>query len=363
MRRRWKPWLVAAAALPVVAGCAHAEPDAAPAPPRPPAGAAPGSTAGAAPQSPAEPAAERPAASAAGREARPGVKVPPGTTAGYVVFDRRTGKITAQRNAHRPFRSASVVKILIAVDHLERAGSVPDSDAALLRVMLRSSDDDAATTFWNRGGRKQIIQRMARKLGLSDTAPPPDDLPGFWGYTSISAHDIAKTYRYLFDRADPKVRGLVLGHLRKATKCGSDGFDQSFGIPDAISRPWAVKQGWSGFGTTPPVRCGGPSAGRPPLPQATAVTPAQQAVAVTPARQAGTVTPARQAVAVTPARQAGNRAVPDYGRPVLHTTGIVGRDDRLIMVLLTAHPAGSSWRDSVRRTTALAAAVHRSGRP
>ncbi|GAA5066427.1 hypothetical protein HNP84_001137 [Thermocatellispora tengchongensis] len=258
------------------------------------------------------------------RPAAPKPKVPAGTTAGYVVFDRVARKVTAQRNAHRAFRSASVVKILIAIDYLESHRTVPAADAALLKVMLRSSDDAAATTFWNRGGKKRIIERMARKLKLADTAPPPDHKPGFWGYTSLSAWDVAATYRYLLDTADPRVRGLILGHLRRSTKCGTDGFDQSFGIPSAVPRPWAVKQGWSGFGTTPPVPCARTSA--------------------------------------TSFEAAGERAgVPDLGRPVLHTTGVVGAGDRTVMVLLTAHPAGTSWRESVRRTTSLARQVYRSG--
>ncbi|MEO3868078.1 hypothetical protein ABGB18_04520 [Nonomuraea sp. B12E4] len=263
--------------------------------------------------------------SAPGAAARP-PKVPVGTTAGWVAFDRRAGKFVAARNAHRKYRSASVVKILIAIDYLERRKSVPAADAKLLKVMLRSSDDDAATTFWNRGGKGQIIVRTARKLGLSDTAPPPAGKPGFWGYTSLSAYDIVRTYRYLLDRAEHKVRDTILGHLRRSTPCGTDGFDQTFGIPDALPRPWAVKQGWSGFGTRPPVRCD---------------------------------VRATSAPVSWVAQHAIGSGVPDYGRPVLHTTGLVGRDERYVMALLTAHPVGATWSSSVKRVTTLARDLYR----
>ncbi|GAA3658953.1 hypothetical protein GCM10022224_022970 [Nonomuraea antimicrobica] len=261
-------------------------------------------------------------------QAKPPV-VPAGTTAAWVVFDRQAGKIVATRNAHRKYRSASVVKILIAIDYLEGRKSVPAADAALLKVMLRSSDDDAATTLWNRLGKGQIIVRQARKLGLSDTTPPPAAKPGFWGYTSLSAYDIVRTYRYLLDRADTRVRDTILGHLRRATPCGTDGFDQTFGIPDGVPRPWAVKQGWSGFGTTPPVRCGGD---------------------------------ARAAAAPISwiAQRASGSGVPDYGRPVLHTTGLAGQGDRYVMALLTAHPAGGTWNASVKRVTTLTRDLYRS---
>lgn len=255
--------------------------------------------------------------------------VPAGVRAGYVVFDRQTGKVTARHDAHRRFRSASVVKILIAIDYLESHRVVPRSDLALLGRMLRASDDAAATSFWTRGGRGRIVERTAHRLGLTDTAPPPADKPGFWGYTSLSAMDVVRAYRYLLDRATPRVRDLVLGHLRNAERCGSDGFDQYFGIPGAVPRPWAVKQGWSGYGSTPPVRCAKTS----------------------PAARTATEAASFQArpVSVT---------VPDLGHPVLHTTGLVGKDERWVMVLLTAHPSTATWSGSTARTTALARRVY-----
>ncbi|MFI9839582.1 hypothetical protein ACIHFD_21285 [Nonomuraea sp. NPDC051941] len=254
-------------------------------------------------------------------------RVPAGTTASWLVFDRQAGKFVATRNAHRKFRSASVVKILIAIDYLERRKSVPAADARLLKIMLRSSDDDAASAFWDRAGKGQIIVRMARKLGLSDAAPPPASKPGFWGYTSLSAYDIVRTYRYLLDRAEPRVRDTILGHLRQSTPCGTDGFDQTFGIPGAVPRPWAVKQGWSGFGDTPPTRCSGARAVGAPISWI--------------------------------AQRATGSGVPDYGRPVLHTTGLVGKNERYVMAVLTAHPAGGTWASSVTRVTKLTGDLYR----
>ncbi|ETK33787.1 hypothetical protein [Microbispora sp. ATCC PTA-5024] len=270
------------------------------------------------------PRAARPTHTAAGRAApaspRP-VRVPAGVTAGYVVVDRSAGgagRVVARHDAHRRFRSASVVKILIALDYLERhRGPVPRADLALLTPMLRGSDDDAATTLWHRGGQGEIVRRTARRLGLADTAPPPAAKPGFWGYTAISASDIALVYRYLLDRAQPRVRDLILGNLRQAWHCASDGFDQYFGIPRAVPRPWLVKQGWSGFGSTPPTRCGRTG---------------------TASYEMGTFHSTRDPV--------------DFVRPVLHTTGVIG--DRLIMVVLTVQPSGASFTNSAARVTKLA---------
>jgi hypothetical protein len=207
-----------------------------------------------------------------------------------------------------------VVKILIALDFMERH-RVSAADRALLAPMLRSSDDHAATEFWRRGGQGKIIERMVRRVGLADTAPPPADKPGFWGYTALSARDVVAAYRYLLEKAPEAHREFVLGQLRKSTPCGKDGFDQTFGIPSAVKRPWAVKQGWSGFGEVPAEPCKGagarPAAWRPDL---------------------------------------------GLGRPVLHTTGVVG--DKIVVVL-TLQPAGSSFRAAAARITALTRDVYR----
>ena len=249
-------------------------------------------------------------------------------TVGYAVFDRRTGRTTIEYNAHHQFRSASVVKILIALDHLEHTTAVPPGDLAVLRSMLRSSDDKAATLLWTRGGRTKIVQRMAVKLSLTDTSPPPADKPGFWGYTAISAADIVRIYRYVLDKAPQRVRDLIMGNLGGATQCAIDGFDQYFGIPRALPKPWAVKQGWSGYGSLPPRRCTG---------------------AHTTSRIGGLIQPVVLA--------------PDLGlgRPVLHTTGTVGAGHRRIVVVLSLNPAGSSWQTSTARLTALTRAVYRAG--
>ena len=301
---RIKPWAAVAAAVPLAAGCVVG-PSAGPA-----SASAPGSS------------APTPVSS---RTAQP-PRVPAGTTASWLVYDRKARKLVATRHAHRRFRSASVVKILIAIDFLDKSAKVSPADARLLRIMLRESDDAAATAFWDRGGKGAIVTRMARKLRLSDTAQPPATHPGFWGYASLSAHDIVRTYRYLLDTADARVRDTILGHLREATPCGSDGFDQTFGIPRAVPRPWAVKQGWSGFGDVPPVTCD----------------------ARAPSASISTI-----------ALRAAGSGIPDLGRPVLHSTGLVGKDERYVVALLTTHPTGSTWRGSVSRITSLAKGLYR----
>ncbi|MGW5716305.1 hypothetical protein ACWEVP_09080 [Amycolatopsis sp. NPDC003865] len=88
--------------------------------------------------------------------------------------------------------------------------------------------------------------------------------------------------------------GSIMAALRAATERGSDGFRQYFGIPDAADgRPWAVKQGWS---------CCAPTR-------------------------------------------------------MLHTSGLVGEDDRYIVVVLTEHPASVSYATASKRVTAVVSAL------
>jgi hypothetical protein len=269
-----------------------------------------------------------------------------------MVFDTAAGKVTTHYRSHARYRSASVVKILIALDYLQsrpRGAAIPKGDLALLQPMLRASHDNAATALWRRGGQTAIIKRMVRRLKLTDSGPPPADKPGFWGYTAISAADIVKVYRYLLERAAPAHRDFILGNLRRASQCGADGFDQYFGIPRAVPKPWAIKQGWSGYGSVPPVRCVKVrSNSMPPL------------LAKADGASAAGNAAASSASSASPASSTEVPGV-DFTRPVLHTTGLAGKDDRFIIVLLTSQPAGATWQSSVSRMTTLTKGVYRAG--
>ncbi|MGQ4434032.1 hypothetical protein [Streptomyces sp. SAS_260] len=261
------------------------------------------------------------------------VNVPPGVTAGIAVYDRQTGTLTEQSNAHTQFRSASVVKLLIALDHLWDHGpgyGLPSDDRARLDSMLRSSDDSAADSYWTEDGDSAIIDRMIPRLGLTDTAGPPADSPGYWGYTALSAADTVRIYRWILDSAPAALRDIVMGDVRASTRCGVDGFDQRFGIPASFQQPWAVKQGWSGFGESGDC-------------------------ADTTASAAGR--------RVTTASGAGV----DLARPALHTTGTVGAGDRSIVAVFTLHPQGTTFGaaysalDTLVRSLNVPGAVPRSG--
>ncbi|GAA3125414.1 hypothetical protein [Streptosporangium carneum] len=269
--------------------------------------------------------------------------IPSGRATAYMVYDRTTGAST-RSDEHKQFRSASLVKLLIALDYLEARGpgaSIPAADAQLLQTMLRSSDDTAATTLWTRNGYNAIVNRMVTKIGLVDTTPPANQ--NIWGYTAVSAADVVTTYRYILERAHPTFRDLIMGHLRLATRCASDGWDQYFGIPSAIPRPWAVKQGWSGFSLNPP--------------------PGQECQAQTGrtgnASEDGRADGASTDDRAGDASQAANAAGPDLSGVAMHTSGTFCANDRKIMVVLTLNPAGTTWSDAGGRLTTQAGDLYR----
>lgn len=153
------------------------------------------------------------------------VPVPDGVTASFAVYDRDRGEFAATRDPHAPFRSASVVKLLIALDELiqhdpeldlEQATTDEQREEILaLRTMLRGSWDYAASAFWVRNGFTEVIDRMTALIGLTDTSPPVE--PGIWGYTVTSATDVVKIYNYILDGAPERYRDFIMGNLYAAT--------------------------------------------------------------------------------------------------------------------------------------------------
>ena len=269
------------------------------------------------------------------------VDLPEGMTASYLVVDQKTGE-TFGADEHKQYRSASLVKLFIALDYLESHGpdyEIPADDLALLEPMLRSSNDDAASTLWVRDGWEEIVKRMVVKIGLTDTAPPASR--GKWGYTAISAADIAKTYQYIQHEANAKYRDFIMSNLAKSTKCGSDRFDQSFGIPSAVPGPRAVKQGWSGYGAAPA-----------PGEECWETNVNVLRVLKSPEVKAAT------AVASSGEGTVSAQDDIDLTSRAMHTSGTVGADNDKIVVVLTLEPTTLSWKDSASRITNLTRDVY-----
>ena len=268
-----------------------------------------------------------------------GVRIPADMDASYLMYDRVKDRVLAQRNPHKAYRSASVVKILIALDYLYSKGSFIDispKDLTALESMLRSSDDDAANDFWDCAGQTAVVDRMVIKLELRDTRRPAN--PDFWGHTAFTASDILRVYRYLLEAPDEPFRRFVLDNIGKSTSCASDGRDQYFGIPRAVHTPFRIKQGWSAFGDVPngqECKPAAPHAERPGVGAPTA-----------------------------PTAEPSSRTTPppdiDLKSRLLHTTGLVDQD-QTILIVLALYPRTTPWEDAAAKITAITQQVYASG--
>jgi hypothetical protein len=149
------------------------------------------------------------------------------------------------RAAARAFPSASLVKLLIAEDllHRDRVGLVQlrEDDLDLMARMISSSDDLAASLLWVRFDGERMVRDVARRYGLTGTAPPP--IPGQWGQTVVTAHDLARFLSRLPVTAHPDDAEALLGWMRAVRPVAADGFDQRFGL-FRVAKGVAVKQGW-----------------------------------------------------------------------------------------------------------------------
>jgi hypothetical protein len=174
-----------------------------------------------------------------------------GATISVAVLDRANKQMLSNGN-DQLVAIASVAKLFIADDVLsqESDGLADDrrlsmADREALDSMLRSSDDDAAETFWAQRGGEAIITDVASRYGLASTAPPSD---GRWWNTMSSTSDLVHYYDVLLS-ASGGLSGerarIIVDDLAGSTTTGADGYPQRFGIPDGLyAEPVAVKQGW-----------------------------------------------------------------------------------------------------------------------
>ncbi|QQQ77746.1 hypothetical protein IOD16_04360 [Saccharothrix sp. 6-C] len=160
---------------------------------------------------------------------------------GLAVVDLETGA-AAGHDADVPFRSASLSKLLVAVDVLT-SGEVPADDLDRLGRALSLSDDDAMNALWTSHDGMGAIDRVSAQAGLTATHAPED--ASQWGDVEMSAADVASLYRYAVTDLPAARRAFFVTALSAASPTAADGFDQAYGLlaPGAEAHVCA-KQGW-----------------------------------------------------------------------------------------------------------------------
>ena len=166
------------------------------------------------------------------------------------VLDRSTGELAAGAHGEEPYYTASLSKLVVIVDVLDRRRleglTVTDDDLALFRRALGPSHDSAMNALWERFDGQGAPARVSKRLGLGHTAAPRDTGQG--GEVEVSAVDYVKIWRYVLDQMPAADRDLLVTDMQAAPATAKDGFDQAFGLLAPAVRGdgsgAVAKQGW-----------------------------------------------------------------------------------------------------------------------
>lgn len=153
---------------------------------------------------------------------------------GVAVLDLETDQVVSEQG-DKPFYSASLSKLILAVDALQQ--QLSDEDQDLIHRALSASDDNAMDVLWTRFDGMDAIGRVAAEAGLTGTHAPDD--PSQWGEVVITANDMVRLYHYILGSPE---RDAVVAALSSAPATAADGFDQAFGLL-GVTGVYA-KQGW-----------------------------------------------------------------------------------------------------------------------
>jgi hypothetical protein len=196
------------------------------------------------------PAAPRPGVADAATSAAEGA-ASASTHLAVAVLDRTTGELSVGARGTEAFFSASLSKVVVAVDVLDRRRFdglvISDVDIDLIRAALGPSDDNAMNMLWIRFDGPGAAGRASERLGLTGTTAPSD--PSQWGEMTVPAIDVVRIWRYILDESAVADRDLLISAMNAAPAEAADGFDQAFGLlapaVDGPDGPGAVaKQGW-----------------------------------------------------------------------------------------------------------------------
>ncbi|MFG2959308.1 serine hydrolase [Streptomyces sp. NPDC048291] len=142
-----------------------------------------------------------------------------------------------------PYDTASIVKVdilaamlLHARDH-RRALTARESAEA--EVMIRDSDNTAATALWRAIGEGPGLASANKRLGLTSTQGGPG---GLWGLTRTTAADQIRLLRAVFGAGPTPLDAASRNRI--GTLMTEIAADQSWGVSAAADSGWALKNGW-----------------------------------------------------------------------------------------------------------------------
>lgn len=174
----------------------------------------------------------------------------PGMRLNVAVLDLTTGELVEGGNGRQPVYSASLSKLILVVDMLDRRRldgiPIDESDFRLVGRALSRSDDGAMNALWSLFDGRGAIGRVAGRLGLTGTRAPSDQSQ--WGETMVSAGDLARIYGHILRDMPADDRRVITDALIATEHTAPDGFDQFFGLlAHGPSERVYAKQGWVGY--------------------------------------------------------------------------------------------------------------------
>jgi beta-lactamase class A len=159
---------------------------------------------------------------------------------GTVTLAVRTRDRLYGRGLDRQFPMASVMKAMLMTAYLRRAGDRPldAGDRALLRPMIRRSDNVTATHIRNLVGNGALV-RLARRAGMTHFLVNP-----IWGLSLTTVRDQTRFFLRLERLLPQRHRTYALRLLRTIVP------SQRWGMGQTIPGGWTLhfKGGW-GSGT------------------------------------------------------------------------------------------------------------------
>lgn len=162
-----------------------------------------------------------------------------GYTVGIAVLDTRTGHFYGSGNYRGIFASESLIKVFIAT-RLILQGRMHGTTKSRAYKMITQSDDAIATSFYGSVGGDGLVGWIKRHYHVPNLGYGPSRA-GWWGNNHLRPAGLVRLYAKL--KTDKRVAPWLLNAMHHATRHGSDGTYQFFGLPSAARHP-AIKQGW-----------------------------------------------------------------------------------------------------------------------
>jgi hypothetical protein len=170
--------------------------------------------------------------------------VPKGITFGIAVLDLRTGQLAT--SGTQQFYTASLSKLMLVVDMLDRDVPLSDTDRRLITRALSVSDDNAMNSLWTKFDGYNAMTRVAKSVGMQGTEATRDRSQ--WGEVVVSPAGYARLYQHIMNEMTDDDEEIIVTALSAATPAAADGFNQFFGLLGGSLTAFA-KQGWMYYGS------------------------------------------------------------------------------------------------------------------